>query len=439
MRLIIFLFFILPVCVFAQPRVVSGPMYGHQTDSTAQIWVLVKDIPHLASPTGLASDQPILSYFPDLEKQVSEFSVKNGLDTSKIDVQDAEVQEYKTIHIHLSKTDAWRSAAINETEKGPANFSFLTGSCTFPYPYKALKGKDKNFIFKSMGYTVSDFMLWLGDNTYYLDKEWRSYEKMYLKNVKMRKDKYINEFIQSRPQYAIWDDHDFGPNDSDGSFVGKDTSLLIFQQFWANPSYGHDSTKGIFTHFTKEDVDFFLLDGRYHREPDVCMLGDKQLDWLKEKLKKSKANFKIIASGNQILPEMGKKMGECMAHYGSEKDELLEFLLEEKITGVIFLSGDRHYTELNYYAREDAYPLYEFTCSPITSLANPTGKFKNPYRAKESLYAKQNYGRLSFSGTSDERECRIEVFDYTGFLVWSHVIPLKELKPRQKKKKKKKK
>lgn len=426
MRLIL-LFILLPTLLLAQPKIISGPMYGHQTDTSAHLWVLVKDIPHLASPLGLDTDQPVLTYFPELEKTINTFSAEKKFDGIDIVESDRAIKNHKTLNIRLYKKEAWRSRPIKPVEKEAQNFSFMTGSCNFPYPYKGLKGKNKDFIFKSMGYMVSDFMLWLGDNVYYLDGEWRSYEKMFMKNVKMRSNKHLNAFIQSRPQYAVWDDHDYGPNDSDGSYAGKDSSLAVFKQFWANPFYGMDSTKGVFTNFSYEDADFFLLDGRYHREPDVCMFGDGQLEWLKAKLKKSTANFKIIASGNQMMPEIGRRIGECWGHYGEEKDELLEFLLEEKISGVIFISGDRHYTELNYYAREDAYPLYEFTCSPLTSIGNPTGKLKNPYRAKESLYTKQNFGRVSFSGPQSARECRIEVFDYTGFLVWSHLIKLEDL------------
>lgn len=427
MRLILCFIVLLPTLLAAQPKIISGPMYGHQTDTSAFIWVLVKDIPHLASPLGLEGDQPVLAYFPELEKKVNELAAQKEFDGIDIKELNQSIQDYKTVNIHLYKRDAWRFRPIKASKKTPKNFSFMTGSCAFPYPYKALKGKGKDFIFKSMGYMVSDFMLWLGDNVYYLDGEWRSPEKMFMKNVKMRTNKHINEFIKSRPQYAVWDDHDYGPNDSDGSYAGKDSSLVIFQHFWANPSYGTDSVKGVFTNFSYEDVDFFLLDGRYHRKPGVCMFGDGQLEWLKAKLKASTANFKIIASGNQMIAEVGSKIGECWKHYGQEKQELLNFLSEEKIEGVIFISGDRHYTELSYYAREDAYPLYEFTCSPLTSLANPTGKMSNSYRAKSSLYAKQNFGRVSFSGPQAARECRIEVFDYTGFLVWSHVIKLEDL------------
>ena len=38
--------------------------------------------------------------------------------------------------------------------------------------------------------------------------------------------------------YAIWDDHDFGPNDSDRSSAIKAITLEAFKDSWPNPSYG---------------------------------------------------------------------------------------------------------------------------------------------------------------------------------------------------------
>ena len=72
----------------------------------------------------------------------------------------------------------------------------------------------------------ADFMLWMGDNVYFLNSEWESYEGMFLKYVDMRLRPELNEFLKSKPQYAVWDDHDYGPNDSDGTFHKKDSALF---------------------------------------------------------------------------------------------------------------------------------------------------------------------------------------------------------------------
>lgn len=40
------------------------------------------------------------------------------------------------------------------------------------------------------------------------------------------------------PHYATWDDHDFGPNNSNSSYSLKGTTLKAFTTYWANPSWG---------------------------------------------------------------------------------------------------------------------------------------------------------------------------------------------------------
>lgn len=50
-----------------------------------------------------------------------------------------------------------------------------------------------------------------------------------------------------------------------------------------------------------------------------------------------------------------------------ELNELLTAIEREKINGVLFLSGDRHHTELTKVSRAGTYPLYDLTSSPLTS------------------------------------------------------------------------
>lgn len=94
--------------------------------------------------------------------------------------------------------------------------------------------------------------------------------------------------LQTGQHYAIWDDHDYGTDDSDKSFIFKRESLDLFKDYWANPSYGTPETPSVFTKVSYNDVDFFLLDDRYYRDnqkmPDSAqkvMFGEAQLDWLK--------------------------------------------------------------------------------------------------------------------------------------------------------------
>src|SRR5690606_8256448 len=48
----------------------------------------------------------------------------------------------------------------------------------------------------------------------------------------------LRSVLATTPTYAIWDDHDFGPNNSDRTFRWRDLSLDLFKKYWPNPSAG---------------------------------------------------------------------------------------------------------------------------------------------------------------------------------------------------------
>jgi alkaline phosphatase D len=158
----------------------------------------------------------------------------------------------------------------------------------------------------------------------------------------------FRELTAKVPCYGVWDDHDFGPNNSDGTLPGKETSLRAFKEFWANPAYGEDGNPGCYHKFSRGDVDFFMLDVRYHRSPDKApqdetktMLGDKQFAWLKRELKASKAKLKFVASGSVFD---SKGTDDSWAIYPHARRAFLDMLKQEGGDGVILLSGDRHFT-----------------------------------------------------------------------------------------------
>lgn len=318
---------------------------------------------------------------------------------------------------------------LPDTQKN--NISFLLGSCA----YRGTKGSRKEWfmgkkrynIYNSMTRTPSDFMIWLGDHVYFEGKEFSSGAAMLNKYIEQRSDERVRRFMTSRPQYAIWDDHDYGPDDTDGSYAYKDTSLAVFKKMWANPSYGTEETKGIFTHFRWGEAEFFLTDGRYHRDiPNKKLLGEAQLHWLKERLLNSTADFKFICMGTQYITN---------SHYGEqamriapeEQKELIDFLEAHHITGVIFLTGDRHYSEASCLKRPNAYPLYEFTCSGMTSFLPRINIFANKNKIRGTFVGRYNYGRISLQGEGKERYCQYEIFGRKGKRVRSIKVFLKDL------------
>ena len=177
--------------------------------------------------------------------------------------------------------------------------------------------------------------------------------------------------------------------------------------------------------FSYYDVDLFLLDGRTFRVPgdmktsEPAMLGKAQLDWLIRALKYSDASFKLVAVGSQVLNPAA--VFENMSTMPKERDELLRRIEEEGIKGVVFLTGDRHFTELSTLKLKDGRTLYDLTTSPLTS-GPYAPKETNALRVEGTVVDQRNFSTLEFSGTKGARTMRIRVFDGTGTQLWERSI-----------------
>ncbi|NIT57195.1 MAG: alkaline phosphatase family protein, partial [Aliifodinibius sp.] len=181
---------------------------------------------------------------------------------------------------------------------------------------------------------------------------------------------------------------------------------------------------------------FFLMDDRYHRAPNRLkkegkdFFGEAQLQWLMDSLVGSNATFKIIVVGNQVTNKMNDH--ESLVAYGEEYDKLMNFLDKHNIPGVLFISGDRHFTELLKTDREDSYPIYEFTSSPLSSGTygnlNESDEFDNPQRVDGTLvYKDQNFGMMHVKGDKDNRRLVLETYGSDGEKLWDYTIHERDL------------
>ena len=134
-------------------------------------------------------------------------------------------------------------------------------------------------------------MLWLGDNVYLiLNHDLKNKYRIYKRYLGVRKQGEMNMLLSSEKQhYSIWDDHDFGPNNCDGDYENATLTTSAFNNFWVNPK----SKNGVYYSFEKGDVSFIMTDGRtFKRTGDSALLGETQVNWIKQKLLESQKTFK---------------------------------------------------------------------------------------------------------------------------------------------------
>lgn len=235
--------------------------------------------------------------------------------------------------------------------------------------------------------------------------------------------------MAGRPQLAIWDDHDFALNDSDTRNPVKAQALQVFKQVWANPSAGLPNTPGVFFAHSFGGVDFFCLDNRYHRDPAAMSdgerktaLGAAQRDWLKQGLRDSRSPFKLILCGQPWND--GKAVGqESWSSFASERADLIAFIAQERIAGVVLLSGDTHVGELNCLtdARYGAgYDLFELVSSPLAQDCATSYLNYRPIERVRQVYAGgSNAGLVDMDMTADDPTLRFTLIDVQGNAVWA--------------------
>jgi alkaline phosphatase D len=421
---------IIPAFAFPQSqssqKLLAGPLVGSVGTTTAKVWIAYSGTPFAVTLLDTI-DKTILN--PESSQKIAD----DKGDTSLI----LDYTNLKTGHIYSvvsSIRDKQAPACRFKTQIDipVKDLDFLFGSCallTHGFWRMFFPGADVR-IYRHMAHTKTDFMVWLGDNLYYLGKDYKSYDNMFARNLEVRsKFTLMRKFLANQPDYTIWDDHDYGWNDADKNFPLKDTALKIFRGFWPN-TYEKDVKETYFT-FRYNDAEFFMTDGRWWRSPPgdtaAPFLGPGQIRWLKEKLLKSNATFKFICMGSQILND--NNHGESYAHYPKERNDLLNYIVDNNIKGVIFLTGDKHYTEIS---KRDwrGYPLYDFTSSPISSPVLPRKgmrAYKNPLSVKGTVVYRKNYGRIKLTGPAGSRVCRLETYGKDNKLKWAYTIKADEL------------
>jgi alkaline phosphatase D len=313
-----------------------------------------------------------------------------------------------------------REFASLDTQKASGRVALL--SCMYD-----LMGTNIQQIWKKVEESKPDALFLLGDNVYGdIGGVVFGPQLLWQRYIDTRRNLPLYHWRKLIPAFAIWDDHDFGPDNSDRGFIQKEATLEAFRLFWANPTSGLPDQEGITSQFQWADIDFFLLDNRFSRAPDERKTGERtqfgktQLEWLIDALKTSKAPFKMVATGGQFL-SAAPTAENHIRFYPEERAYLIKRIEEEGLKNIIFLTGDRHFTELTELKLSNGKYIYDLTVSPLTSGVNTNPEI-NILRVPGTEVTEHNFGLLTFSGKRLERKLTIKIFDALGNEKWKKEI-----------------
>ena len=191
------------------------------------------------------------------------------------------------------------------------------------------------------------------------------------------------------PLVAVWDDHDFGLNDTDGRLPQRENSRRAFLEYrpgvgdrvgdgagdGAGDGVGDGKGGGLYTSFRSGPVEVFVLDTRWfaRTEPSrddpklPTLLGEAQWRWLEDGLRASTAPFKVVASSMVWNNRVRALKSDCWGAYPHEFARFQAMLREGGVQGVVLVSGDVHRSRVLVHptAASAGYDLVELVTSPL--------------------------------------------------------------------------
>jgi len=400
--------------VISPKRKIVGPLVGHVTDTTARIWAyagprtkpLILEVAAIESAT---DDPQAIRYRARIE-QTPEAKDHHAVEFELTGLAPKTTYAFA---VRMAEDEAAVEPGTFTTAPAAdakAKFRMAVSSC-FGGAYRRdkqgntteVRGEYHADSWQHLANARPDMQLIIGDNVYADSTEynhlWDAYTLERVNNTP------FSEAVRTIPTYAVWDDHDYGPNNSDRTAKGKEHSLRVFNEVFANPPRpGDDKTPGIFTTFTWGGVDFFLLDGRYHRSPNISkdtpekvFLGEEQMAWLVKSLKASKAPFKVLVCGSTWMAS-GSDGWRLFDH---ERRRLWKQIVEHNIGGVVHVAGDVHRCDIQWHPPEvgRAYFMPEIISSGLGS---------------HGRYDRMGFAVADFDLTQADPVMTARVFDGTG-------------------------
>ena len=236
----------------------------------------------------------------------------------------------------------------------------------------------------------------------------------------------IPEFSRFRDQVPIvatWDNHDYGKHAGGAEFELTEVSKQIFLDFFSEPTGSDRRTRpGIYDVLLFGEpgrrIQIIMLDGRSFKDPYIpdmrtkatksalgirgqylpntdpaaTLLGVAQWSWLEDLLRQP-AEVRLICSGTQIVAD--QKGMEEWGNFPHERRRLFELIASTGANGVVFLSGNVHFSEISATG-EGPYRLFDFTSSGMTHNTPEYAVLRNRRRVS-GPFAGFNFGMIELN------------------------------------------
>ncbi len=385
--------------------ITHGPAIGAVTDHSARMY-LRTIVPNAKIVLELQEDSPFSTSF-----EVSGFPSIENDSSVVLDIPELKGNTRYNYRIFVNeKLDTINGSFRTFPAVGQkGDFTFVTGSCQETENMK---------VFDVMPLHEPYFLMHTGDYTYpdyQIAPDYSStWEGMALSYRKRYDEKEMKYMLRSIPIDYVYDDNDY-VGGSGGRYCkndwhahkenGRVVNEMVapeFPAFWRRntikgydelfPHYPlEDTSEGIYHSFKFGNAEFFVIDRnsakdrpnmdgfvwnekkkkwRWDPPEGYALFGKKQMDWLKESIKASDADWKFIVSGVPLngacekLIHAGVKIqnmsmkgfygfhmawgfSQYWAGFPEERNDFIQFLEGNDIKDVIVISGDTHHNVMD--------------------------------------------------------------------------------------------
>lgn len=303
-----------------------------------------------------------------------------------------------------------------------------------------------------------ELFLFLGDNVY---GDTRDMGVLRARYAELAGQPGFRRLRGSTPVVATWDDHDFGEDDAGGDFPMKEQSRQVFLEFWEEPADSPRRARdGVYASYVfgppGRRVQVIMLDLRYNRTPLVrqdhgsrgyrswalarhrkgldvpgpyarnpdtraTMLGERQWQWMGRQLELP-AELRLVVSSVQVLADFPGWEGWAL--FPRDQQRLIDLIRQKRANGVVFLSGDMHYSELSTLDVNVPYRLWDLTSSGLTEVW--PALTPNANRTSD-VVREPNFGLVEIDWQASPAVVTLSVLDQSGSRRIEQQLPLTEL------------
>lgn len=221
------------------------------------------------------------------------------------------------------------------------------------------------------------------------------------------------------PWVYVWDDHDFGPNNSDSTAVGRNNACTVYRE--RIPSYTLPAGAGanpIYHSFQIGRVLFIAWDSRADRiTASSTLLGAAQLSWLNTLLDTSTASALVILSPNPWLGTDSDSWGG----FPDEQTTIIGYLTTHGwLDKTVMVSADKHVNAIDTGAGGGAL-LGGWPNMVCASMDSSPGSYTEQYDLG-MLPARNQYGTVAVHDAGGEITITLTAWRGETAMIWTQMV-----------------